>query len=233
MLWTTFTRWASCTETWRFGNTHTHRHTLKHTVPSHILNPHERVVHTWQPVIYWSNKSSGLRQEVHCGSVGQVLVVVKEGIGQSNEEVNGLSLIVVLKARLFDWIWLTLFSNPNVCTSWKSQKNELKKHILFPFFLSLQPENLLYFNPQDESKIMISDFGLSKMEGSGDVMSTACGTPGYVGRFIRLLFLLTVCDRCASGNSLGKKNYSDQIISHAFSLFQYSGSSFEVSQDHV
>ncbi|KAG7454593.1 hypothetical protein MATL_G00261450 [Megalops atlanticus] len=44
----------------------------------------------------------------------------------------------------------------------------------------LKPENLLYFNPQDESKIMISDFGLSKMEGTGDVMSTACGTPGYV-----------------------------------------------------
>ncbi|KAM8740711.1 calcium/calmodulin-dependent protein kinase type 1D isoform X1 [Acanthopagrus latus] len=44
----------------------------------------------------------------------------------------------------------------------------------------LKPENLLYFNPQDESKIMISDFGLSKMESSGDVMSTACGTPGYV-----------------------------------------------------
>jgi len=46
----------------------------------------------------------------------------------------------------------------------------------------LQPENLLYFNPQDGSKIMISDFGLSKMEGTGDVMSTACGTPGYVGK---------------------------------------------------
>ncbi|XP_039617220.1 calcium/calmodulin-dependent protein kinase type 1D [Polypterus senegalus] len=44
----------------------------------------------------------------------------------------------------------------------------------------LKPENLLYFNPDDESKIMISDFGLSKMEGTGDVMSTACGTPGYV-----------------------------------------------------
>ncbi|KAJ3612406.1 hypothetical protein NHX12_020682, partial [Muraenolepis orangiensis] len=44
----------------------------------------------------------------------------------------------------------------------------------------LDPENLLYYNPLDESKIMISDFGLSKMEGSGDVMSTACGTPGYV-----------------------------------------------------
>ncbi|XP_051911212.1 calcium/calmodulin-dependent protein kinase type 1D [Hippocampus zosterae] len=44
----------------------------------------------------------------------------------------------------------------------------------------LKPENLLYFNPHDGSKIMISDFGLSKMEGSGNVMSTACGTPGYV-----------------------------------------------------
>uniref|UniRef100_A0A8B9JFM7 Calcium/calmodulin-dependent protein kinase type 1D-like n=1 Tax=Astyanax mexicanus TaxID=7994 RepID=A0A8B9JFM7_ASTMX len=44
----------------------------------------------------------------------------------------------------------------------------------------LKPENLLYYN-QDESKIMISDFGLSKMEGAAnDIMSTACGTPGYV-----------------------------------------------------
>lgn len=49
------------------------------------------------------------------------------------------------------------------------------------YFLILQPENLLYFSPHDESKIMISDFGLSKMEGTGDVMATACGTPGYVG----------------------------------------------------
>uniref|UniRef100_A0A8C5W9M2 Calcium/calmodulin dependent protein kinase ID n=1 Tax=Leptobrachium leishanense TaxID=445787 RepID=A0A8C5W9M2_9ANUR len=44
----------------------------------------------------------------------------------------------------------------------------------------LKPENLLYFSQDEESKIMISDFGLSKMEGKGDVMSTACGTPGYV-----------------------------------------------------
>lgn len=28
---------------------------------------------------------------------------------------------------------------------------------------------------------MISDFGLSKMEDTGSVLSTACGTPGYVG----------------------------------------------------
>lgn len=44
----------------------------------------------------------------------------------------------------------------------------------------LKPENLLYYSPEEDSKIMISDFGLSKMEDSG-VMATACGTPGYVG----------------------------------------------------
>ncbi|KAM7178536.1 calcium/calmodulin-dependent protein kinase type 1D [Macrochelys suwanniensis] len=44
----------------------------------------------------------------------------------------------------------------------------------------LKPENLLYYSQDEESKIMISDFGLSKMEDKGDVMSTACGTPGYV-----------------------------------------------------
>ncbi|KAF5284348.1 hypothetical protein FQR65_LT13594 [Abscondita terminalis] len=43
----------------------------------------------------------------------------------------------------------------------------------------LKPENLLYYSPDENSKIMISDFGLSKMEDSG-IMATACGTPGYV-----------------------------------------------------
>lgn len=43
----------------------------------------------------------------------------------------------------------------------------------------LKPENLLFFSPDDDSKIMISDFGLSKMEGAKE-MATACGTPGYV-----------------------------------------------------
>ena len=28
---------------------------------------------------------------------------------------------------------------------------------------------------------MIGDFGLSKIEGEGEAMNTACGTPGYVG----------------------------------------------------
>ncbi|XP_049318670.1 calcium/calmodulin-dependent protein kinase IGb isoform X5 [Astyanax mexicanus] len=43
----------------------------------------------------------------------------------------------------------------------------------------LKPENLLYYSQDENSKIMISDFGLSKME-DNDIMSTACGTPGYV-----------------------------------------------------
>ncbi|KAK7863131.1 hypothetical protein R5R35_002013 [Gryllus longicercus] len=43
----------------------------------------------------------------------------------------------------------------------------------------LKPENLLYYSHDEDSKIMISDFGLSKMEDSG-IMATACGTPGYV-----------------------------------------------------
>ncbi|XP_031146377.1 calcium/calmodulin-dependent protein kinase IGb isoform X2 [Sander lucioperca] len=43
----------------------------------------------------------------------------------------------------------------------------------------LKPENILYFSQDENSKIMISDFGLSKIVES-DIMSTACGTPGYV-----------------------------------------------------
>lgn len=50
-----------------------------------------------------------------------------------------------------------------------------------PFSPPSKPENLLYYSLDEDSKIMISDFGLSKMEDPGSVLSTACGTPGYVG----------------------------------------------------
>ncbi|XP_067408476.1 calcium/calmodulin-dependent protein kinase type 1B isoform X2 [Emydura macquarii macquarii] len=43
----------------------------------------------------------------------------------------------------------------------------------------LKPENLLYATPFEDAKIMVTDFGLSKMQSDG-VMATACGTPGYV-----------------------------------------------------
>ena len=39
---------------------------------------------------------------------------------------------------------------------------------------------------KEDSKIMISDFGLSKLSSEPEempVMVTACGTPGYVGKF--------------------------------------------------
>jgi len=36
---------------------------------------------------------------------------------------------------------------------------------------------------------MISDFGLSKIEDSG-VMATACGTPGYVGMYLPLFYVV-------------------------------------------
>ncbi|XP_014675099.1 PREDICTED: calcium/calmodulin-dependent protein kinase type 1-like [Priapulus caudatus] len=52
-------------------------------------------------------------------------------------------------------------------------------HIQGVVHRDLKPENLLYFSADEDSKIMISDFGLSKMEDSG-IMATACGTPGYV-----------------------------------------------------
>lgn len=59
--------------------------------------------------------------------------------------------------------------------------------IVMIIFCGSQPENLLYYSADEDSKIMISDFGLSKMEDSG-IMATACGTPGYVGKS-------TVCAR--------------------------------------
>lgn len=43
----------------------------------------------------------------------------------------------------------------------------------------LKPENLLYDKGEDDSIIKISDFGLARVV-SNDVMTTACGTPGYV-----------------------------------------------------
>ncbi|TTF87020.1 Calcium/calmodulin-dependent protein kinase type 1B [Bagarius yarrelli] len=43
----------------------------------------------------------------------------------------------------------------------------------------LKPDNLLYETPLKDSKIVISDFGLSKISDQG-ILSTACGTPAYV-----------------------------------------------------
>ena len=44
----------------------------------------------------------------------------------------------------------------------------------------LKPENILLSDRTINAKIMISDFGLSKIFHEDEVMKTACGTPGYV-----------------------------------------------------
>lgn len=49
-------------------------------------------------------------------------------------------------------------------------------------------------SPADDSKIMISDFGLSHMD-DGTAMATACGTPGYVGKKPYILPILGVSIR--------------------------------------
>lgn len=43
-----------------------------------------------------------------------------------------------------------------------------------------QPENLLYASQKDDAEIKIADFGLAKLLSEENMMSTACGTPGYV-----------------------------------------------------
>ncbi|CAB4428734.1 unnamed protein product [Rhizophagus irregularis] len=51
----------------------------------------------------------------------------------------------------------------------------------------LKPENLLFKDKTDNAKLMITDFGLSKiMKDDDDILMTACGTPGYVAPEILL-----------------------------------------------
>lgn len=45
----------------------------------------------------------------------------------------------------------------------------------------LKPENLLYYHPGHDSRIMITDFGLSAAKRTSDeFMQTTCGTPEYI-----------------------------------------------------
>ena len=45
----------------------------------------------------------------------------------------------------------------------------------------LKPENLLYYHPGNDSRLMITDFGLSHiLNGPDHFMNTTCGTPEYI-----------------------------------------------------
>ncbi|KAL8591710.1 Serine/threonine-protein kinase H1 [Nucella lapillus] len=69
----------------------------------------------------------------------------------------------------------------------------------------LKPENLLYYHPGHDSKIMITDFGLSHMmSGSDNCMRTTCGTPEYIAPEI-----------------LARKTYSVQVDMWAIGVVTY------------
>lgn len=44
----------------------------------------------------------------------------------------------------------------------------------------LKPENLLYWRQEPDETIKLADFGLAYILNKETMMSTACGTPGYV-----------------------------------------------------
>lgn len=68
----------------------------------------------------------------------------------------------------------------------------------------------MYYSTDEDSKIMISDFGLSKIEDSG-VMATACGTPGYVGTYYANCFMCLALNppnlKKQSGNSSARNGH--------------------------
>jgi calcium/calmodulin-dependent protein kinase I len=55
----------------------------------------------------------------------------------------------------------------------------------------LKPENLLFRTPEDNADLLIADFGLSRImdEEAFHVLTTTCGTPGYMAVFLPTLFL--------------------------------------------
>lgn len=44
----------------------------------------------------------------------------------------------------------------------------------------LKPENILYQGPEDDSPLKLADFGLAALLKPNQLMTVACGTPGYV-----------------------------------------------------
>ena len=70
----------------------------------------------------------------------------------------------------------------------------------------LKPENLLYYHPGHDSKILITDFGLSafRKTGEGNYMRTTCGTPEYIAPEI-----------------LARKPYSSQVDLWAVGVITY------------
>jgi len=88
---------------------------------------------------------------------------------------------LVTGGELFDRIvekgMYTEVDASNLCKQLLEAVNYI--HSLGIIHRDLKPENLLYYDSSNDSKIMITDFGLAK-DDDNEVQQTACGTPGYV-----------------------------------------------------
>ncbi|XP_051976219.1 calcium/calmodulin-dependent protein kinase type 1D-like isoform X2 [Xyrauchen texanus] len=128
-------------------------------------------------------KESGIENEIAVlTKIKHENIVALEDIYESPSHLY-LIMQLVSGGELFDRIVERGFYTEQDASALIKQVLDAVKylHSLGIVHRDLKPENLLYFNPHEESKIMISDFGLSKMEdAANDIMSTACGTPGYV-----------------------------------------------------
>lgn len=54
--------------------------------------------------------------------------------------------------------------------------------------VDLKPENLLFATEDDDSELLVADFGLSKIvdENTYSTLSTTCGTPAYMAPEVRV-----------------------------------------------
>lgn len=68
----------------------------------------------------------------------------------------------------------------------------------------------MYETPLEESKIVISDFGLSKMEDQG-ALSTACGTPAYVGEMKLLRSIIQPNIQCSILLNVSQMSYKSDF----------------------
>lgn len=80
-------------------------------------------------------------------------------------------------------LWL-IFTITELCTgvcflpAWRKPCCDIE----IPWDVDLKPENLLFRTAEDNSDLLIADFGLSRImdEEQFHVLTTTCGTPGYM-----------------------------------------------------
>ncbi|CAI5688287.1 unnamed protein product [Oreochromis niloticus] len=133
----------------------------------------------------WKKKTTDIKEKYDfkdvLGTIKHTNIVSLEDIFESKSHLY-LVMQLVSGGELFDRIIEKGFYTEKDASKLIQQILDAVKylHDMGIVHRDLKPENLLYYSMDEDSKIMISDFGLSKIEGSGSVMSTACGTPGYV-----------------------------------------------------